>query len=129
MTPKTSNPSKIPFESSFALELIEYPFVTLKKFPRGYIQRFGKYKDFDEQFIRLRSVFWPKYTYFAFFANIFLGGLVSCRSVKLLEGQGHEEEEDLRYGWWTEIRREIRSHARALCCNLIVGYTEDTVIS
>ena len=59
----------------------------------------------------------------------FSGGLVSCRSVKLLEGQGHEEEEDLRYGWWTEIRREIRSHARALCCNLIVGYTEDTVIS
>ena len=56
------------------------------------------------------------------------GGLVSCRSVKLLE-HGHEEEEDLRDSWWTEIRREIRSHARALCCNLIVGYTEDTVIS
>ena len=58
----------------------------------------------------------------------YLGGLVSCRSVKLLEGQGPEED-DLRDSWWTEIRREIRSHARALSCNLIVGYTEDTVIS
>ena len=54
---------------------------------------------------------------------------MSCRSVKLLEGQGQEEDNELRDSWWTEIRREIRSHARALCCNLIVGYTEDTVIS
>ena len=54
------------------------------------------------------------------------GGLVSCRSVKLLE-EGLEED-DIRDNWWTEIRREVRSHARALGCNLIVGYTEDTVI-
>ena len=61
--------------------------------------------------------------------SFLLGGLVSCRSVKLLEGQGNEEDDDLRDSWWTEIRREVRSHARALSCNLIVGYTEDTVIS
>ena len=84
-----------------------------------------------------------------------LGGHVSCKSVKLLEDG--LEEDDIRDNWWTEIRREvrfqcplalfftpirfkimmcncvcpaqIRSHAKALGCNLIVGYTEDTVIS
>ena len=28
----------------------------------------------------------------------------------------------------TEIRQEVRSHARALGCNMIVGYQERTVI-
>ena len=53
VTPKTSNPNKMPFESSFALELIEYPFVTLKKFPRGYIQRFGMYQDIDQKLYKI----------------------------------------------------------------------------
>ena len=43
MLSKPSNANKIPIESSVGLELLEYPFVTLKKFPRGYIQRFGKF--------------------------------------------------------------------------------------
>ncbi len=46
--------------------------------------------------------------------------------MKLLDGL--EEENDTRDGWWQEIRQEIRSHARCLGCNLVVGYTEDTVI-
>ena len=59
VTPKTSNSNKMPFESSFALELIEYPFVTLKKFPRGYIQRFGKYPNVDETIhkIKIQCIF------------------------------------------------------------------------
>ena len=71
---------------------------------------------------------------------------MSCKSVKLLEDG--MEEDDIRDNWWIEIRREarilrhnvvkdtitpiclqIRSHAKALGCNLIVGYSEDTVIS
>jgi hypothetical protein len=30
--------------------------------------------------------------------------------------------------WWSEIRMEIRSHARALNCNAVLGYTETTSI-
>lgn len=51
---------------------------------------------------------------------------MSCRSVKLLEGL--EDDSETRDGWWQEIRQEIRSHARCLGCNVVVGYTEDTVI-
>ena len=40
-TPKTSNPTKPPIDSSVGFDLLEFPFVTLKKFPRGYIQKFG----------------------------------------------------------------------------------------
>ena len=76
------------------LELLEYPFVTMKTFPAGYIQR--------------------------------LGGLVSCRSVKLLEGE--MENKAMRDLWWQEIRREIRAHALCLGCNIVIGYTEDTAI-
>ena len=59
-------------------------------------------------------------------AAILIGGLVSCRSVKLLDGL--QEDDDTRDIWWQDIRKEVRSHARSLGCNLIVGYTEDTVI-
>lgn len=41
-----------------------------------------------------------------------LGGLVSCRSVKLLDGLEDDESGETRDGWWTEIRQEVRSHAR-----------------
>jgi len=77
-------------------ETLEYPFITIKKFPSGLIQRFG--------------------------------GHVSCKSVKLLD-DADDDDDDTRDNWWTEIRREIRSHAKALGCNLIVGYAEDTVVS
>jgi hypothetical protein len=56
-----------------------------------------------------------------------LGGLVCCRSVKLLDGE-LEENRMQRENWWQEIRQEIRSHARCLGCNLVIGYTEDTSI-
>ena len=55
------------------------------------------------------------------------GGLVCCRSVKLLEGE-LEDNRTQRENWWQEIRQEIRSHARCLGCNIVVGYTEETSI-
>eukprot|EP00095_Tigriopus_kingsejongensis_P005187 maker-scaffold321_size207582-snap-gene-1.29 protein:Tk05187 transcript:maker-scaffold321_size207582-snap-gene-1.29-mRNA-1 annotation:"c2 domain-containing protein 5 isoform x2" len=75
-------------------DLLEYPFITIQKFPTGFLKK--------------------------------IGGFVSCRSVKILDGL--EDDCDARESWWNEIRQEIRSHARCLGCNMIVGYSEDTVI-
>ncbi|OXU23143.1 hypothetical protein TSAR_015077 [Trichomalopsis sarcophagae] len=58
-----------------------------------------------------------------------IGGLVSARSVKLLERISNLEEPEGRDSWWTEIRMEVRSHARALACNVVIGYKEETSIS
>lgn len=58
----------------------------------------------------------------------FSGGLVSARSVKLLERISNLEEPEGRDAWWTEIRMEVRSHARALACNVVIGYREETSI-
>lgn len=58
-----------------------------------------------------------------------IGGLVSARSVKLLERISNLEEPESRDAWWTEIRMEVRSHARALACNVVIGYREETSIS
>ncbi|TRY73731.1 hypothetical protein TCAL_02531 [Tigriopus californicus] len=75
-------------------DLLEYPFITLQKFPPSFINK--------------------------------IGGFVSCRSVKILDGV--EDDGEIRENWWSEIRQEIRSHARCLGCNMVVGYSEDTVI-
>lgn len=39
-----------------------------------------------------------------------------------------EEPESRNDIWWSEIRMEIRSHARSLNCNAVLGYTETTSI-
>ncbi|XP_076669957.1 C2 domain-containing protein 5 isoform X2 [Andrena cerasifolii] len=57
-----------------------------------------------------------------------IGGLVSSRSVKLLERISNLEEPESRDGWWKEVRMEVRSHARALACNVVIGYREETSI-
>ena len=33
-----------------------------------------------------------------------------------------------RDAWWSEIREDIRAHARALDCSHVLGYTETTTI-
>ena len=53
---------------------------------------------------------------------------MSSRSVKLLERITNLEEPETRDAWWTEIRMEVRSHARALGCNVVLGYAEHTSI-
>ncbi|GJQ66805.1 hypothetical protein Trydic_g18573 [Trypoxylus dichotomus] len=77
-------------------DIMEYPFLTMSKFPPGFIA--------------------------------YLGGAVSARSVKLLERITNLEEPESRDTWWSEIRMEIRSHARALNCNAVLGYSETTSI-
>jgi hypothetical protein len=58
----------------------------------------------------------------------FLGGTVSSRSVKLLDRIHNPDEPETRDAWWTELRMEIRSHAKALACNVVLGYEEKTSI-
>ncbi|KAJ8667412.1 hypothetical protein QAD02_009075 [Eretmocerus hayati] len=79
-----------------ALEMLEYPFITMQQYPPGFV--------------------------------LHIGGLVSARSVKLLERVNNLEEPEGRDSWWTEIRMEVRSHARALACNVVIGYREETSI-
>ena len=38
------------------------------------------------------------------------------------------DEPETRDSWWREIRTEIRSHAKALGCHAVVGYSESTTI-
>lgn len=59
---------------------------------------------------------------------IHLGGVVAAQSVKLLGRVNNPEELESRDAWWKEIRMEIRSHARALGCNVVLGYSESTSI-
>ncbi|SCO65673.1 conserved Plasmodium protein, unknown function [Plasmodium vivax] len=57
-----------------------------------------------------------KYTY---------GGLVAAKSVKVLHQRLTEQHRD---EWLLEIRDEIKSNAKFLSCNVILGYKEDTYI-
>ncbi|XP_055375109.1 C2 domain-containing protein 5 isoform X2 [Condylostylus longicornis] len=79
------------------IDMLEYPFLTMAKYPAGFI--------------------------------LHIGATVAARSVKLLERVPNLDEPETRDSWWTEIRMEIRSHARALGCNVILGYSEVTTIS
>ncbi|XP_068230425.1 C2 domain-containing protein 5 isoform X2 [Palaemon carinicauda] len=86
-----------PVMTQDSFDMLEYPFLTMKKFPAGFLQH--------------------------------LGGTVSARSVKLLDRTHTPEEVETRDNWWTQLRMEIRSHARALTCNVVLGYEEFTTIS
>jgi len=57
-----------------------------------------------------------------------IGGVVTARSVKLLDKINHPDEPETRDAWWSEVRMEIRSHARALGCHAVIGYYENTSI-
>uniref|UniRef100_A0A2M4AC52 Putative ca2+-dependent phospholipid-binding protein n=1 Tax=Anopheles triannulatus TaxID=58253 RepID=A0A2M4AC52_9DIPT len=78
------------------LEMLEYPFFTMTKYPAGIIRH--------------------------------IGATVTARSVKLLERVPNPNEPETRDSWWNEIRTEVRSHARSLGCNVILGYVEQTTI-
>ncbi|KAL7751428.1 hypothetical protein RI367_003288 [Sorochytrium milnesiophthora] len=53
-----------------------------------------------------------------------IGGIVTAKSVKLLGVEGSK----VRDQWWTELREEIKSHAKALNCAFVAGYTETVSI-
>ncbi|XP_054160558.1 C2 domain-containing protein 5-like [Oppia nitens] len=73
---------------------------------------------------------YPFITMKSFPSNLILhiGGVVSARSVKLLDQINNPDDPETRDVWWTELRKEIRSHNRALACNAVLGYTESTYI-
>lgn len=52
-----------------------------------------------------------------FFCFKFLGNLASKLS-----------DQEQRDSWWTELRDEIRSHAKILCCTHVIGYLEASTI-
>ncbi|KAG0024412.1 hypothetical protein BGZ82_010452 [Podila clonocystis] len=54
-----------------------------------------------------------------------LGGIVSARSVKLIEN----DDVETRDAWWDELRDEVKSHARVLGCSHIIGYQEQATIN
>ncbi|RUS91136.1 hypothetical protein EGW08_001049 [Elysia chlorotica] len=57
-----------------------------------------------------------------------LGGVVSARSVKLLDKIHNPEEPQTRDAWWSELRVEIKAHATKLGCHAVLGYSENTTI-
>lgn len=58
-----------------------------------------------------------------------IGGLVTARSVKFLGNLASKlSDQDTRDSWWSELRDEIRSHARTLCCWTVIGYSEASTI-
>ncbi|KAK2894473.1 hypothetical protein Q8A67_011702 [Cirrhinus molitorella] len=73
---------------------------------------------------------YPFFTLTAFPSGFLLhvGGVVSARSVKLLDRIHNPDEPETRDAWWEEIRQEIKSHAKALGCHAVVGYSESTSI-
>ncbi|XP_014661687.1 PREDICTED: C2 domain-containing protein 5-like [Priapulus caudatus] len=86
----------LPLHQQQPFEMLEYPFVTMKWFPPGFV--------------------------------LHIGGVVSARSVKLLDKIHNPEEPETRDAWWMELRMEMRSHAKALSCNAVLGYSESTSI-
>ncbi|KAK3095112.1 hypothetical protein FSP39_010454 [Pinctada imbricata] len=74
---------------------------------------------------------YPFFTMTSFPAGfiVHLGGVVSAKSVKLLDRIHNPDEPETRDAWWTEIRNEIRSHMRSMGCHAVLGYTEQTTIS
>ena len=58
-----------------------------------------------------------------------IGGLVTARSVKYLGNLASSLlDQETRDSWWNELRDEIRSHAKILCCSHVVGYLEASTI-
>ena len=76
----------------------------------------------DEVHILTMKEFGPR-------VRIRVGGLVAVRSVKFLGKLASKlSDQETRDGWWTELRDEIRGHAKTLCCSHVIGYTEASTI-
>ncbi|XP_016147360.1 C2 domain-containing protein 5 isoform X2 [Sinocyclocheilus grahami] len=93
----------------------EYPFFTLTAFPPGFLLHVGGV-------VSARSVKLLDRIH-----NPALGN--NTRSYKLLDWNSFTADEpETRDAWWEEIRQEIKSHAKALGCHAVVGYSESTSI-
>ncbi|KAM3869760.1 C2 domain-containing protein 5 [Diretmus argenteus] len=101
-------------QTQTALEQREFPFFTLTCFPPGFLVHVGGV-------VSARSV--------KLLDRIHNPALGNTRSYKLLDWNSvTADEPETRDAWWEEIRQEIKSHAKALGCHAVVGYSESTSI-
>uniref|UniRef100_A0AAY4BT79 C2 domain-containing protein 5 n=1 Tax=Denticeps clupeoides TaxID=299321 RepID=A0AAY4BT79_9TELE len=113
---KEAGPLKILLrqQTQTALEQREFPFFTLTSFPQGFLLHVAGV-------VSARSV--------KLLDRIHNPALGSTRSYKLLDWSScSADEPETRDAWWEELRQEIKSHARALGCHAVVGYSESTSI-
>ncbi|XP_076796921.1 C2 domain-containing protein 5 isoform X14 [Arvicanthis niloticus] len=96
----------------------EFPFLTLTAFPPGLLVHVGGV-------VSARSVKLLDRIH----NPAFVGIMGNTRSYKLLDWNSfNSDEPETRDAWWAEIRQEIKSHAKALGCHAVVGYSESTSI-
>ncbi|XP_051706280.1 C2 domain-containing protein 5 isoform X23 [Oryctolagus cuniculus] len=96
----------------------EFPFFTLTAFPAGFLVHVGGV-------VSARSVKLLDRIH----NPAFVGIMGNTRSYKLLDWNSfNSDEPETRDAWWAEIRQEIKSHAKALGCHAVVGYSESTSI-
>ncbi|KAF7224538.1 transcript variant X8 [Nothobranchius furzeri] len=101
-------------QTQTTLEQREFPFFTLTSFPPGFLVHVGGV-------VSARSV--------KLLDRIHNPALGNARSYKLLDWNSvTADEPETRDAWWEEIRQEIKSHAKALGCHAVVGYSENTSI-
>ncbi|XP_051918280.1 C2 domain-containing protein 5 isoform X3 [Hippocampus zosterae] len=101
-------------QTQTALEQREFPFFTLTSFPPAFLLHVGGV-------VSARSV--------KLLDRIHNPALGNTRSYKLLDWNSvTADEPETRDAWWEEIRQEIKSHAKALGCHAVVGYSESTSI-
>ncbi|XP_072217507.1 C2 domain-containing protein 5 isoform X1 [Excalfactoria chinensis] len=105
-------------QTQSALEQREFPFFTLTAFPPGFLIHVGGV-------VSARSVKLLDRIH----NPAFVGIMGNTRSYKLLDWNSfNSDEPETRDAWWAEIRQEIKSHAKALGCHAVVGYSESTSI-
>ncbi|KAG0045955.1 hypothetical protein BGZ83_008829 [Gryganskiella cystojenkinii] len=114
ITPQTSNTRRrgSTFSSESSSSTDSAPSVA-----SGAKNSINNYKYLEQQIFTLHE--FPPGTIFN------LGGIVSARSVKLIEN----DDVETREAWWDELRDEIKSHARVLGCSHIIGYQEAATIN
>ncbi|XP_041113373.1 C2 domain-containing protein 5 isoform X3 [Polyodon spathula] len=105
-------------QTQTALEQREFPFFTLTCFPPGFLVHVGGV-------VSARSVKLLDRIH----NPAFVGIMGNTRSYKLLDWNSFSADEpETRDAWWEEIRQEIKSHAKALGCHAVIGYSESTSI-
>lgn len=58
-----------------------------------------------------------------------LSGVVTARSIKVIPRvRSDNQNQAIRDSWWSEVREEVRSNARFLNCQFVIGYTETATI-
>ncbi|XP_039203292.1 C2 domain-containing protein 5 isoform X11 [Crotalus tigris] len=105
-------------QTQSALEQREFPFFTLTTFPPGFLLHVGGV-------VSARSVKLLDRIH----NPAFVGIMGNTRSHKLLDWNScNSDDPETRDAWWAEVRQEIKSHAKALGCHAVVGYSESTSI-